>query len=324
MKTLKEWAEAHGVTFVGRSAGVYTTGTVSAGALEELFAAADALRRERDTAFDTLTRDGWEYIPYGICGPVWKPPVNVAMAKMRRERDEARGERDELARRNAELAARLAEIERAEPVRGVVLQDGEATLVQRGTELLRVRHCGASRLYTRPAPAAAPERAEPDHCEDATMSAAQRDGGAMLSSGSGYTIKLLAPVAWAHPDGSVIYASTMSAAPEWADPTDAELVAAEWPEGFEQAVQSLPTLADAVALFDAPEQAEPGHLEDARGMACAVSGLVGRDRVVCDHSRSAGEVCVSPRECVYQRPRPCHCGPDGCPDRVSCPKGGAA
>ena len=48
MKTLKEWAEAHGVTFVGRSAGVYTTGTVSAAVLEEIFAEADAMRRERD------------------------------------------------------------------------------------------------------------------------------------------------------------------------------------------------------------------------------------------------------------------------------------
>lgn len=48
MTTLKEWAEAHGVTFVGRSAGVYTAGAVAAGALEELFAELDALRRERD------------------------------------------------------------------------------------------------------------------------------------------------------------------------------------------------------------------------------------------------------------------------------------
>lgn len=48
MKTLKEWAEAHGVKFVGRSAGVYTTGTVSAAALEEIFAEVDAMRRERD------------------------------------------------------------------------------------------------------------------------------------------------------------------------------------------------------------------------------------------------------------------------------------
>ena len=41
------------------------------------------------------------------------------------------------------------------------------------------------------------------------------------------------------------------------EPTDAELVAAEWPEGFEQAVQRLPTLADAVALIDGPAQAKP-------------------------------------------------------------------
>ena len=48
MKTLNEWAKSHGVTFVGRSAGLYTTGTVSAAALEEIFAEVDALRRERD------------------------------------------------------------------------------------------------------------------------------------------------------------------------------------------------------------------------------------------------------------------------------------
>lgn len=59
---------------------------------------------------------------------------------------------DALRRERDELTARLAEIEQAKPVRGVVLQDGEATLVQPGTELLRVRHCGASRLYTRSAP----------------------------------------------------------------------------------------------------------------------------------------------------------------------------
>ena len=48
MKTLKEWAEAHGVKFVGRSAGLYTTGTVSAAALEDIFAEVERLRRERD------------------------------------------------------------------------------------------------------------------------------------------------------------------------------------------------------------------------------------------------------------------------------------
>ena len=41
------------------------------------------------------------------------------------------------------------------------------------------------------------------------------------------------------------------------EPTDAELVAAEWPDGFEQAVQRLPTLADAVALFDDPGDDDP-------------------------------------------------------------------
>ena len=48
MKTLNEWAKSHGVTFVGRSAGLYTTGTVSAAALEEIFAEVERLRRERD------------------------------------------------------------------------------------------------------------------------------------------------------------------------------------------------------------------------------------------------------------------------------------
>ncbi len=48
MKTLNEWAEAHGVMFVNRSAGLYTTRTVSAAALEEVFAEADAARRARD------------------------------------------------------------------------------------------------------------------------------------------------------------------------------------------------------------------------------------------------------------------------------------
>lgn len=77
------------------------------------------------------------------------------------------------------------------------------------------------------------------------------------------------------------------------------------------------------AVQDAPERAEPEHAEDALGMFCAVAGLIGRDRVVCDHSRSAGDVCVSPRECVHQRPR--RCGPDGCSDSVACPrKGGVA
>ena len=48
MKALKEWAKSHGVTFVSRSAGVYTTGTVPASALEEVFAEVERLRRERD------------------------------------------------------------------------------------------------------------------------------------------------------------------------------------------------------------------------------------------------------------------------------------
>lgn len=160
MKTLKEWAKAHGVKFVGRSAGMYTTGTVSVGALEELFAEADALRRERDTACATLTRAGWEYIPDAICGPVWKPPVNAAMAKMRRERDEARGERDEL----VEL---LAEIEQSRPVevdddklRDMAAGACQEALMYGVSEDVFLRLArSVAKLCARPAPAAAPEQA---------------------------------------------------------------------------------------------------------------------------------------------------------------------
>ena len=50
MKTLNEWAKSHGVTFVGRSAGLYTTGTVSAAALEEIFAEVERLRAWKRSA----------------------------------------------------------------------------------------------------------------------------------------------------------------------------------------------------------------------------------------------------------------------------------
>lgn len=120
-------------------------------------AEAEALRRERDTACAALTRAGWEYIPNGICGPVWKPPVNVAMAKMRRERDEARGERNELSARLEQTRTQLKSVQwsggsmdrvGACPCCGCIEDEGHAP------------DC-ALHAAIRPAPAAAPERAEP-------------------------------------------------------------------------------------------------------------------------------------------------------------------
>ena len=57
---------------------------------------------------------------------------------------------DRLTAERGKLAAELAAIKAQKPVRGAVLQDGQVTLVQLGTESLRVHHCGAQRLYTRP------------------------------------------------------------------------------------------------------------------------------------------------------------------------------
>ncbi len=72
----------------------------------------------------------------------------------------------------------------------------------------------------------------------------------------------------------------------------------------------------------APERAEPQPRP-----TCSSSGLLGASSGVgreCDYW--AGSVCTSPEPCQHQQPvKPCRtCGPDGCPDSVACPKGGAA
>lgn len=71
----------------------------------------------------------------------------------------------------------------------------------------------------------------------------------------------------------------------------------------------------------APERAEPvAPTCETRGLLGATSG-VGRE---CD--LWIGGACTSLVPCQHQQPvKPCRtCGPDGCPDSCSCPKGGAA
>ncbi|MCK6401283.1 MAG: hypothetical protein L6Q74_05135 [Sphaerotilus natans subsp. sulfidivorans] len=73
--------------------------------------------------------------------------------------------------------------------------------------------------------------------------------------------------------------------------------------------------------------AAPARAEPQPRPTCSSSGLLGASSGVgreCDYW--AGGVCTSPEPCQHQQPvKPCRtCGPDGCPDRVACPKGGAA
>lgn len=199
MKTLKEWAEAHGVTFVGRSAGVYTTGTVSAAALEEIFAAAAALRRERDelksdlaesdavrdqladllhrTAIAVrgpepeLTRWSWHDVPDRVAAAI------AALGGAVQAAAEAMRERDELAARLAKIEAQVVSAmtrEDAALLCEEVSSDLIAAMMRQGVDQDEARSLtAAARLCASEiragyvaaretaAPAAAPEQAEP-------------------------------------------------------------------------------------------------------------------------------------------------------------------
>ena len=150
MKTLNEWAKYHGVTFVVRSAGVYTTGTVSAGALEELFAEAEELRRERDDLAARLE-----------C-------IKLAAENLMREGDM--------------MAARLAEIERAEPAEHPSA-DPHPFPCCGGTDEDPPEHCQdcPDMLRSHTVRSAAPERADPEQSEQDDCSECGGSGWHKLS-----------------------------------------------------------------------------------------------------------------------------------------------
>lgn len=182
MKTLKEWAEAHGVTFVVRSAGMYTTGTVSAGALEELFAAAAALRRERDELAARLAEieraEPVAWVPmHPREGALW----SMTTATPSDERLPSHYPLSPLYKSPAPAAApgSAEEFSSSDDPR---CKDGQAACIDclmRGSCLLSSDQQSAPSGKTEPkpcSPAAAPERAEPADgcgaCGDACQSRA--------------------------------------------------------------------------------------------------------------------------------------------------------
>lgn len=125
-----------------------------------------------------------------------------------------------------------------------------------------------------------------------------------------------------------------AAAPERAEPSDAELVAAEWPDGFEQAARSMPTLAEAVALFDAPAEPKPCRCRRCmtergdRTVLMILCPTCGNKR--CPHATDHRHACTGSNDPgqpgswyggMQERTKPCRCSQDGCADRVSCPRG---
>jgi len=136
---------------------------------------------------------------------------------------------DELASGMQALRARLAEIELAEELAEDIIEAQRAVVQQLASR--PVCNWAGQCRHQRQATAAAPERAEP------RFAPCGRSAGTCGRSTHG--------------------CGRQGCQADTSEPTDAELVAAEWPEGFEQAVQRLPTLADAVALFDEPAQAKP-------------------------------------------------------------------